>query len=130
MNQVSSKIKSFTDLNTWKEGHKLVIEIYRVTKNFPKEEVFGLTSQMRRCAVSITSNLAEGFSRRTIKEKQQFYSTSLGSTTELQNQLLIARDIKYLPKNTFQKLAKLSITVHKLTNGLLKSSLNKPLQNA
>ncbi len=64
MNQGEVKVplKTFTDLVTWKEGHKLVLMVYGETKNFPKEEVFGLVSQMRRCVVSITSNVAEGFS--------------------------------------------------------------------
>jgi len=63
MNQESGKIKSFMDLEAWKEGHKLVLSVYEITKSFPKEETFGIISQMRRCAVSVTSNIAEGFSR-------------------------------------------------------------------
>ena len=91
MNNELRKIKSFTDLNAWKESHKLVLMVYGVTKTFPREEIFALVSQMRRCAVSITSNIAEGFSRQSYKEKVQFYSISQGSVTELQSQLLIAR---------------------------------------
>ena len=87
MNQDEKKIVSFTDLNTWREGHTLVLEIYRKTKKFPKEELFGLTSQMRRSAVSVTSNIAEGFSRRSYKEKTQFYFMAQGSLTELQNKI-------------------------------------------
>jgi len=121
----SSKIRSFTDLNTWKEAHKLVLAVYKITKNFPKEELFGLISQMRRAAVSITSNIAEGFSRRSYKEKIQFYSMAQGSNTELQNQLLIARDIGYLKELEFIKIANQSVTVHKLLNGLIKASRNK-----
>ena len=117
-------IKSFTDLNAWKEGHKLVLIIYEITKFFPKEEVFGLISQMRRCAVSVTSNIAEGFSRQSYKEKVQFYSMSQGSVTELQNQLIIARDISFITKDKFQEIALQSITVHKIINGLIKSSKN------
>lgn len=64
-------IKSFTDLNAWIEGHKLVLIIYNMTKLFPKEEMFGLVSQMGRCAVSITSNIAAGFSRQSYKERVQ-----------------------------------------------------------
>jgi len=116
------KIRSFTDLDAWKEGHKLVLMVYRVTKTFPKEEIFGLSSQMRRCVVSITSNIAEGFSRQSYKEKIQFYSIALGSTTELQNQLLVARDVGYLSKKEFQKTAEQSVIVHKIVNGLIKSS--------
>ena len=124
MNNESRKIKSFTDLNAWKEGHKLVLMIYKITKKFPKDELFGLTSQIRRCAVSITSNIAEGFSRLSYKEKTRFYSISLGSTTELQNQLLIAKDVNYITKEQFQDIAKQSVKVHKITNGLIKSSKN------
>ena len=124
MNHESGKIKSFTDLNAWKEGHKLVLMIYDITKQFPKEEIFGLVSQIRRCAVSITSNIAEGFSRLSYKEKARFYSISLGSTTELQNQLLIAKDVNYITKEQFQNIAEQSIKVHKITNGLIKSSKN------
>jgi len=124
MKQVSrkNKIKSFTDLIAWKKGHSLVIIIYKITKTFPKEEVFGLVSQMQRCAVSITSNLAEGFSRFSSKQKKQFYSIALGSVTELQNQILVAKDIGYLKKEDFKKVAQKTVEVHKLINGLIKSS--------
>ncbi|MFZ2970116.1 MAG: four helix bundle protein [Minisyncoccia bacterium] len=122
MNNESAKIRSFTDLNAWKEGHRLVLMIYEITKDFPKEEIFGLTSQIRRCAVSITSNIAEGFSRQSYKEKVRFYSIALGSTTELQNQLLIARDVGYITKEQFQNIAEQSVKVHKITNGLIKGS--------
>ena len=115
------KIESFTDLNVWKEGHKLVMMIYAVTKLFPKEELFGLVSQMRRSAVSITSNVAEGFSRQSYKEKVQFYYTSLGSLTEIQNQLLIAKDLEYVSKSTFSTLADQTINISKLLNGLIRS---------
>jgi len=120
MSDENKKIKSFTDLVTWQEGHKLVLMVYKTTENFPKKEIFGLTIQMRRCAVSITSNIAEGFSRKTAKEKNQFYSMSTGSLTELQNQLVIARDIKYLLTEEFNKIAKQTILVHKLICGLKK----------
>ncbi len=66
------KIKSFTNLNAWKEGHKLVLMIYKITKTFPKEEIFRLVSQLCRAVVSITSNIAEGFSRNYSKEKNNF----------------------------------------------------------
>jgi len=122
MNYVDSKIKVFTDLNAWKEAHALVLAIYEITKKFPKEEMFGLTSQIRRCAVSITSNIAEGFSRRSYKEKTQFYSMALGSTTELQSQLLVARDVNYIDKNSHKEIYEQSVKVHKIINGLIKSS--------
>lgn len=122
MNQESGKIKSFTDLDAWKEGHKLVLQIYIVTKDFPKDEIYGLINQLRRCAVSITSNIAEGFSRQTYKDKAQFYSISLGSVTELQNQIVIAKDVGYLNKEKFMKIAEQSVKVNKIINGLIKST--------
>ncbi len=121
-NEEKRKIYSFTDLNAWKEGHKLVLKIYSVTENFPNKEIFGLTSQIRRAAVSITSNIAEGFSRISYKDKINFYSVAQGSLTELQNQLLIARDVKYLENKKFIDIAEQTVTVHKLINGLIKKS--------
>lgn len=121
---MGNKIVSFTDLNAWQQGHLLVKQIYMRTKNFPKEEIFGLVSQMRRCVVSITSNIAEGFSRRSYKEKAQFYSMSLGSITELQNQLYVARDVGYISNEHFNELLALTIVVHKITTGLVKRSMD------
>lgn len=122
MNQVSGKIKSFTDLVAWQLGHNLVLSIYEITKKFPREEQFGLTNQIRRAAVSITSNIAGGFSRNSPKEKVQFYATALGSLSEAQNQLLIARDISYISPEEFNRVASQTIEVSKTTNGLIKSS--------
>jgi len=118
MEDKKPKIKSFTDLNAWKEGHKLVLAIYKISEKFPEKEMFGITSQMRRCVISITSNIAEGFSRSTNKDKCQFYSMAQGSLTELQNQLLITRDVGYLGNNEFQEIAQQTIVVNKLINGL------------
>lgn len=115
-----NKIQSFTDLEAWRKGHKLVLEIYRETKQFPKEELFGLISQMRRSAVSVTSNIAEGFGRKSSGEKIQFYMMAQGSLTELQNQLLIARDVGYLKTVSFDHLAGESTEVQKIINGLIK----------
>ena len=122
MNNELGTIKSFTDLDGWKESHKLVLAIYKETGNFPKSEIFGLVSQMRRSAVSITSNIAEGFSRQSYKEKIQFYSISLGSVTELQSQLYIARDVGYIEGNMFEDINKQSVKVHKIVNGLIKGA--------
>jgi len=119
-----NKITSFTDLNAWKEGHKLVLNIYKQSKGFPKEELFSLTNQIQRSSVSITSNIAECFSRRSNKEKLQFYYISLGSLTEVQNQLLVARDIGYIRKKDFKNIAEQTIIVSKLCNGLIKKIKN------
>ncbi|MDP3954239.1 MAG: four helix bundle protein [bacterium] len=115
-----TKIESFTDLKAWKEGHRLVLDVYKISREFPREEMFGLANQLRRAVVSITSNLAEGFSRTSYKDKIKFYSISLGSLTEVQNQLLISRDINYLNKEKFDILAQQTILVSKLVNGLIK----------
>ena len=116
------KIQSFTDLDTWKQGHKLVLMLYKTTKIFPKEEIFGLTSQMRRCVVSITSNISEGFGRRSYKEKSHFYSIARGSLLEFQNQLFICRDLKYISDDQFNEIYTQSISVHKLVNALLRKT--------
>ena len=117
-----AKIRSFTDLNAWKEGHRLVLMVYKITKEFPREEQFGLTSQLRRAAVSITSNIAEGFSRNSYKEKLQFYCTALGSVTEVQNKILIAKDVGYIQQEEFKKIADQSVIVNKLIAGLIKKT--------
>ena len=119
------KITSFTDLNAWKEAHKLVLEIYKLTKLFPKEEQFSLVDQLRRAAISIVSNIAEGFSRQSYKEKVQFYSMAKGSSTEVQSQLLIARDLGYIASQDFNKIAEISINVNKLLTGLIRSTKQK-----
>ncbi len=116
-----TKIHSFTDLFAWREAHKLVLKVYENSKNWPKEEIYGLTSQIRRCVVSITSNIAEGFSRQTWKEKLQFYSIALGSLTEFQNQILIAKDLGYIQKSIFDLIANQTVTISKLIHGLMKS---------
>ena len=123
----NNRIKDFKDLIVWQESHKLVLAIYKITKSFPKEEIFGLTSQIRRAAVSITSNIAEGFGRQGYKEKVQFYYLAQGSLTELKNQLLIAKDIGYLKEKQFSEAASQANDAHKLLQGLItktKSFLN------
>jgi len=112
------KIKSFTDLRAWREAHKLVLMIYKLTDKFPKSEIFGLVSQMRRSAVSISSNIAEGFGRNTTKEKYQFYCIASSSLIELQNQLIISRDVNYIDNKEFQELAEQTVTVAKIISGL------------
>jgi four helix bundle protein len=116
------KIRAFTDLDAWREAHRLVLMIYRATQAFPKTEQYGLAIQLQQAAVSITSNIAEGFSRRSVKEKKQFYYTSLSSLTEVQNQILIARDVTYLKPEIFSEIEQQSVRVSKLINGMIKSA--------
>lgn len=127
MYQVSSdknstdKIKSFIDLLAWQKSHLLVVDVYKITLSFPINDQFGLTSQIRRSAVSITSNIAEGFSRSTKPDKTHFYTMALGSLTELQSQLLVARDVKYLNKDVCKELLDKTVLSQKLLHGLVKA---------
>ncbi len=114
-------IRSFTDLVAWKEAHKLVLMVYKITKDFPRQETYSLVDQIQRAVVSISSNIAEGFSRKSSKEKTQFFYISLGSLTETQNQLLVARDLGYLKQEGFKDIALHTVYVSKLINGLIKS---------
>lgn len=118
-------IQRFTDLRVWQEAHTLVLEIYTASKVFPKEELFGLTSQMRRAAVSITSNIAEGFVRQTKNDKVNFYTTALASLSELRSQLLVARDLEYMNHHAFLMLEKKGETVSQMLTGLIRTAPTK-----
>jgi four helix bundle protein len=117
-----TKIKKFTDLKAWQESRKLVKNTYRITYLFPKEEQFGLVSQMKRSSVSIPSNIAEGFKRDTMKDKVHFYIMAHGSLTELQNQLILSNDLQFLDEGDFQDLMTLSDRVDALLTGLIRAS--------
>lgn len=114
------KIKNFRDLNIWKRSIKLVEEIYETTKSFPKEEMYGLTSQLRRAAVSIPSNISEGFARFHNKEYRQFLYISLGSCAELTTQIIIALRLKYLAADKANKLLNEIDEISKMTMSLVK----------
>jgi len=118
------RIRSFTDLFAWQESHKLVISVYGATRHYPKEELYCLISQMRRSAISITSNIAEGFGRKGYAEKVQFYYLAQGSLIELKNQILVSKDVGYLDKNDFNDLAILANRSHQLLQGLIRSTKN------
>jgi len=113
------KIQKFTDLLAWQEAHKLVLLVYRLTNRFPKTEAFGLASQMQRAAVSVSSNIAEGFGRQTYKERTRFFYLSQGSLTELKNQLIIARDVGYVSLEEFSETEVQADITHRVLQGLL-----------
>jgi four helix bundle protein len=121
----TSKIRTFTDLLTWREGHKLVLLVYRMTKNMPQREWYSLIDQMRRAAISVTSNIAEGFGRQTLKEKIQFYYMAQGSLIELKNQILISKDIKYLNQEQFDEIVGQANHAHRLLQGLISATKKK-----
>jgi four helix bundle protein len=97
-------IKTFRELDIWKKGIELVKEVYAATNKFPIHELYGLTSQMRRAAVSIPSNVAEGFRRRHPKEFKQFLNIALGSSAELETQIVIALELNYIDDGSENKI--------------------------
>jgi four helix bundle protein len=101
---VGSRIKNFRDLDVWQLGKKIVLRIYQTTRSFPREEQYGLTSQMRRAAVSIPSNIAEGFNRYHNKEYRQFLYTALGSCAELETQIELSCDLGHLSRAVLDEL--------------------------
>ena len=125
-------IKKFTDLDAWKINHKLVVEIYKLTKGFPRDELFVLVSQMRRAAVSITSNIAEGFGRGSRIDKIHFYQISRGSLYELESQILVSRDVGYITDKICEQLLEKIADGTKILHGLIRSadSKNKPIPNS
>ena len=119
------KVKHFSDLHAWQEAHKLILFVYKLTKKFPKDEKFGLTNQSRRAAISISSNIAEGFGRGTSKNKNHFYTISKTSLAELQSQMMVAEDLEYANKKEFDDIEKQSIVTDKLLSGLMRTAMDK-----
>ena len=115
------KIRSYEDLLVWQKAHSLVLNIYRVTKYFPKEERFGLIQQLRRSAASVATNIAEGFARYSKKEYVQFLYCSRGSLSETEYHLQLSRDLNYLSLETYRRLKELIVEIGKMLNGLINS---------
>jgi four helix bundle protein len=112
-----------------KKSHSFVLKIYEITKNFPKEELYGLTSQIRRAAVSIPSNIVEGKSRNSKKDYLRFLLISRGSLEEVKYQLLLSKDLNYIKDKDYIKLYDLTNEVGKLINGLINSIKNQIYKN-
>ena len=125
MVESNKKITKFTDLISWQEAHKLVLSVYSVTKEFSADEKFGLVGQMRRAAISVTSNIAEGFGRYTSKDKVHFFTMSKTSLAELQNQMIVSKDLNYVDAEKFDSFFKQSVIVDSLIAGMQKSALDK-----
>jgi len=117
-----NKIRNFYDLEAWKKGHLLALNIYKMTKNFPREEIYGITSQLRRAASSIAANIAEGFARYHFKDKTKFYYNARGSVAEVQNFLLLAKDLSYIDLKTCKEFGEKANEINKLINGLIRST--------
>ena len=116
------KLSDFTQLDTWKIARKLRAEVYRLTRGFPKEEAYALSAQMRRAAVSVTANLAEGYGRFSYQENVQFCRHSRGSAYELRDHLTTALDAGYLTKEKYMELNHLAMDVIRLLNGYIRST--------
>ncbi len=112
-------VHSYRDLVVWKKSMALVLDVYRCTQAFPKIEIYGLTSQLRRAAVSVPSNIAEGQARRSTGEFKQFLGNARGSLAEVDTQLLIARDLAYLENEVSKELLDNTAEIGRMLNALL-----------
>ena len=120
-------LRNYKDLKVWQKGYQLCLEIYKGTKEFPKSEQYGLTSQIRRAAVSIPSNIAEGYGRKTTKEYIQSLYIAYGSLCELETQILLSGDLEYISKEKYETLLAGIGSIERMLKALIKSLENKPL---
>ncbi len=114
-------IDTFKEIIAWKKSHELALSVYKITESFPKKEEFGLSSQLRRAAVSIPSNLAEGYKRRSGKDSVHFYNISEGSLEELKYQVLLAKDLEYINDDQFKQISEIADETGRLIYGWIKS---------
>lgn len=119
-------VQSYKDLIVWQKAIDMFEMIYQVTRNFPKEELYGLTNQLRRAAVSIPSNIAEGHARASTAEFVRFLSIARGSLAEVETHLLIARRLAYLSNDQLAPILSLQIEINKMTNGLMAKLVPNP----
>lgn len=125
-------MREFKTLTVWKKAHQLALEVYRATQSFPREEVYGLTSQMRRAVASIPTNIAEGCGRQSDSELSRFLDIAMASASELEYQLLLAHDLGYLAEMQYQPLNGLLVEVRRMLNAFihkLKIDIREPLAN-
>ena len=114
-------MKDFRQLKVWERSHQLALAIYKATKEFPKEELYGLTSQIRRSSMSIPTNIAEGCGRNTDADFARFLQIAMGSASETEYQLILARDLEFLPKDAYEKLHNDVEEVKRMLASLLKT---------
>ncbi len=118
-------VRSFRDLRVWQSAYELTLTIYSLTNTFPKSEVYGIASQMRRASVSICSNIAEGFGRRTNREKDVFYAIAKGSLSELECQLLICQGVSYSTEDLTSTIMQQCTITHKMLTRLIQVNKTK-----
>ena len=119
-------METHKDLRVWQQSIEMVTSIYMMTQSFPKEETFGLVSQLRRASVSVPSNIAEGYARGTDKEKLHFLRISSGSMSEVETQLLLSLNLGYIDQEKYNELSEIVTSVWKQLNSLI-SSIKKRL---
>jgi four helix bundle protein len=120
-------LRNYKDLNVWQKSYELCLKIYRITAKFPNEERYGLTSQIRRSAVSIASNIAEGYGRKTTVDYIRMLYISYGSVCELETQVLLAGDLGFIEKGELGTIKKDIAEIERMLKALIKSLENKPL---
>ena len=123
---MSEKLKSYKDLKVWQRSYQLCLEIYKITKGFPDEEKYGLTSQLRRAAVSVPSNISEGYGRKTTPEYIQFLYIAYGSVCEIETQILLSGDLGYISNGRLEMLNEGIREVERILKALIRSLENKP----
>jgi four helix bundle protein len=114
------KITRFEDMTVWQDSQTFAVRVYKLTKTFPKDELYGLTSQMRRASSSISANIAEGFGRNSQKDKAHFYHIALGSLLETKNFIYLGAKLDYIEKEEVTKLIEITESVHNQINAILK----------
>jgi len=112
-------MQRFWNLKVWEKSHELVLEIYKMTKSFPKEEMYGMTSQIRRSAVSIPSNIAEGCCRGSETDFKRFLQIAIGSASELEYQLYLTKDLQYTDNNNYEIIKTKVIEVKRMLSSLI-----------
>lgn len=122
MTILMNKIAKFSDLTAWQEAHELVGLIYHLTEKFPKTEIYGLTSQLRRATISVTANIAEGFSRFHYKDRLRFYYDARGSLSEVQSELMDALKIGFLDQTQFDPIWDKTEQIHLILGGLIRKT--------
>lgn len=117
----SNKIQSFKDLRVWQTAQDFAVTIYAITKAFPADELYALTSQIRRAATSISANITEGFGRQTAKDKSHFYTMAYGSILEVKNFLYLAQKLSYIDIPTLETTLDLETSAQKQLNALIRT---------
>jgi four helix bundle protein len=120
-------LKNYKELKVWQKAYQLCLKVYRITKGFPREERYGLTSQIRRAAVSISSNIAEGYGRKTTPEYIRSLYLAYGSNCELETQVLLSGDLDYIKAKEMEELQGDIVEIERMLKALIKSLENKRL---